>query len=170
VKETGVGPKRAILEIAHRCLKRGEIYLATDMYQRIMQRQPRTPEGQEARGKIIEIAQHHEANGRKYMALSLYEKIAAFPDVQKFAPDNEIIGGGAKRSRENVLSADKARSNHKGERPGIKQEAMKEIPFVDLTETVSIKQNFARLGQVQRRVADHSGTVATLKKLMPDHS
>jgi len=144
--------------------------LATDMYLRIMQRHPRTAESRESRGKMVEIAQQHEASGRKYVALSLYEKIAAFPDVQEFAPDKEIIGRGVKSSREYVLSAEKARSIHKRERRGRKQETMEEIPFVDLTETVNIKQNFVRLGQLQRRVADHSGTVATLRKLTPDHS
>ncbi len=170
MKERGAGTTRAILEIAHRCLERREIYLATDMYQRIMQKYPRTPEGQEARGKIMEIAQHHEANGRKYIALSLYEKVAAFPDAQEFALDEEIIGGVAKRAGENVLSAEKERRSPKGESHGKNQEIMEEIPFIDLTERVDIKQNFERLGQVQRSVADISGTVSNLIKLMHEGS
>lgn len=181
MKEEVHGATRAVLKMAQRCMERGDIYQAADMYQRIMRKHPRTPEAQEARGKIIEIAQRHEANGRRYVALSLYEKVvAAFPDVEEFLNekkklDPEIIRKAGKSFGEKMLSAGmagrkEARKSHKRESPGRNRETIEEIPFVDLTETVNIKQNFVRLGRVQRRVADHSGTVVTLRKLMPDHS
>ncbi len=182
MKEEVHGATRAVLKMAQRCMERGDIYQAADMYQRIMRKHPRTPEAQEARGKVMEIAQQHEANGRRHTALSLYEKAAAFPDVweflnekKKLAPEiMEIIRKAGKSLGEKMLSAGMTGRKRGGaikrESPARNRETIEEIPFVDLTETVNIKQNFVRLGRVQRRVADHSGTVATLRKLMLDHS
>jgi len=180
VKETGPGTTGAVLKMAQRCMERGQIYQAADMYLRIMRKHPRTPEAQEARRRIVEIAQQHEANGRRYVALSLYEKIAAFPDVEEFLSEKkelppEIISKAGKSFGEKMLSAGmpgkkKARRSYKRKTPGTNRETMEEVPFVDLTESVNIKQNFVRLGQLERRVADHSETVAALRKLMPDHS
>ena len=154
-KRRNLSSARHVLELAHRYAQSGKIYQATDMYQRLMQKHPETPEGQEARRRILEIAERHEAGGRRHLALSLYEKVAAFPDAQK------------SRGKDRVSALEKGTIRLAvGKHPEkVAGGVMAEIPFIDLTEDVNMKQNFERLGRVQRSRMDIPRTVKSLKKL-----
>lgn len=72
------GLRLALLELAHRDAQRGEIYLATERYLRLMREHPGTLEGGEARQALLDIAQGYEAEGKRYHALSLYNKVATW--------------------------------------------------------------------------------------------
>lgn len=72
------GLRLALLELAHRHAQRGETYLATERYLRLMREHPGTLEGGEARQALLDIAQGYEAEGKRYHALSLYNKVATW--------------------------------------------------------------------------------------------
>ena len=150
VVETG----RAILEMAHGYARSGLIYQATDLYLRVMRKCP-SQEGQEAKRRLLEIAQQHELSGRRHLALALYEKVAAFPDPQG-------SGGEKRASALDEETIPMARGKRQQEAVG---GDMAEIPFVDLTEDVDMKQNFDRLGRVQRSQIEIPPAVNSLKKL-----
>jgi len=153
--ERNLSSARGILELAHRYAQSGKIYQAADMYQRLMRKYPKSPEGQEARRRILEIAKRHEADGRRRLALSLYEKVEAFPDAQESggkerAPafEEETIRVVVRKTTKEVVGG-----------------VMAEIPFVDLREDVDMEQNFERLGRVQTSRVDIPRTVSSLKEL-----
>lgn len=135
------GIRRALLEAVHRHAQRGETYLAVERYLKLMREHPGTLEGHEARQALLDIAQRYEAEGKRYHALSLYDKVAASLTVPKPRGSNEA----SRRTHETKMA---------------------EIPFVDLTEDVHIAQNFERLGRVHRvRTGILHQTVDALAKL-----
>lgn len=151
---------RAILELAHGCFQRGEIYQATDIYQHLLKRHPDTIEAQQGVQRIFEIAQHHEGSGRRHIALSLYEKVAAFRVAQEIADD-------ARKSVEQVSDEGVRIQQRRRKRDGGDNETTAEIPFVDLTQAIDLKQNFCRLGEIEKKQApDIASMVNSLKQSM----
>lgn len=134
------GGGRPILEMAHRYARRGLIFHATDLYLRLLRRTPHAQEGREARCRIIEIAVQHEAKGRRYLAASLYKQLLAIPAAMESPSEGEAGAEGRPAER-------------------------KWFAFVDLREEIDMKQNFERLGRVQRRRMDILRTVNMLKEL-----
>jgi hypothetical protein len=68
-----------LLEAAHRHAQRGETYLATEVYFKLMHVHPRTVEGEEARQALLDLARRYEEEGKRYHARSIYDKVAAWP-------------------------------------------------------------------------------------------
>lgn len=128
------GLRRALLEAAHRHAQRGEMYLATERYLKLMREHPGTLEGGEARQALLDIAQRYEAEGKRYHALSVYDKVAAWLAAGRPPGSNEA----SRRIHETKGRQEQNRGT------------MTEIPFVDLTEDVHMAQNFERLGRVHR--------------------
>jgi hypothetical protein len=159
-KRRNLSSTRCVLELAHRYAQSGKIYQATDMYQRLMQKHPETPEGQEARSRILEIAERHEAEGRRHLALSLYEKAAAFRSKNNSADEEQSIGLDEETGTEEAM-----RKTHRREARETDYGMMDEIPFVDLTEEVNLGRNFERLGEVKRIHADIHLQVDSLRRL-----
>lgn len=67
-----------LLEAARRHAQRGETYLATEVYFKLMQVHPRTVEREEARQALLDLARRYEAEGKRYHARSIYDKVAAW--------------------------------------------------------------------------------------------
>jgi hypothetical protein len=162
-KKRNLSSASHVLELAHRYAQSGKIYQATDMYQRLMQRHPETPEGQEARRRILEIAERHEAGGRRRLALSLYEKVAAFRSRENSADEEQPIGLDEEAGTKEGMTKARKREDRK-----TNYETMDEIPFVDLTEEVNLRPNFERLGEVKRTHADIHLQVNSLRRLKGD--
>lgn len=140
---------RAILALGHRYRQAGLFYHATDLYLRVLQRSPHTPEGREASHGLLEIARRHEVSGRRYHALSLYAKLALLspPDGAGWAPRDP---------RWEVVQ----------DRPSTRtREPVHAIPFVDLTEQRTMTRNFERLGQGHRKQVDIEPTITALTAL-----
>ncbi|MFQ5853534.1 MAG: hypothetical protein ACE5JU_23495 [Candidatus Binatia bacterium] len=152
MKEVRQATAHAILKLANRCSQRGEIYQATDLYQRLMEKYPRTPEGHEARRGLLKIAKQHEATGRTRLALFLYSKLDAIPGTPESSDEQASVSTEEEIRQdvtEKVSSAD----------------PMPEMPYVDLTEELDFRQNFERLGRVQSRHVDLVQEVNSLKEL-----
>lgn len=162
--------RRILLGRGHYYAQRGETYRATDLYLKVIREQPAAQEAQEAREAIRRIAQKYEAEGKKYSALSLYDKLAALPrESSEDTRENiavqekdtiraivrsyiiEEVWGRVMEDRAREARADRG--------------VMDEVPFVDLREEVNVEHNFERLGHVQRSQMDIPRTVNALRKL-----
>ena len=172
------GMRRALLEVAHRHAQRGQTYLVTERYLKLMQEHPCTAEGEEARQALLDLARRYEAEGKRYHALSLYDKVAARLAATK-PPGNKDESPvsdrrpqreeGKAAAQEAVVVVREEASRRIHEKEGEQEhnpQRMDEIPFVDLTEDVHIAQNFERLGRAHRVRAEmlHQ-TVDSLTKL-----
>lgn len=161
------GMRRALLELAHRHAQRGETYLATERYLKLMREHPGTLEGGEARQALLDIAQRYEAEGKRYHALSVYDKVATW-----------VAAGRPSGRKDESPVSDRRPQREEGKAAAqeavvvVREEASQrihekdEIPFVDLTEEAHMAQNFERLGRVHRvRTENLYRTVDSLAKL-----
>lgn len=146
---------RAIVGLARRYVQQGLIYVATELYKRVMREYAGTPESREAQQGLLEIAHQHEASGRQRLALALYDTLqeSGAKGVDDITDGQETVPGDEGKNRTGLATL------------------MAEAPFVDLMEHVSIIQNFERLGQEHRRAVEITRWVKALKGLsaQPDH-
>lgn len=161
--------RRFLLGRAQHFAQRNEIYRATDLYLKLMREQARTQEAREAREAVLRIAKNYEAEGKRYHALSLYNKLEALPaeepvDVEERVPVwiKEAIRTVVNSYAEEVW---RAVLGERATRIAENQGATDEVPFVDLREEVNMKSNFERLGRVHRGRMDVARIVSSLKKL-----
>lgn len=148
------GMRRALLEMARRHAHSGRTYLAIEWYLRLLRDHPGTVEGHEAGQALLGIAQRYEAEGKRYHALSVYDKVAAWLATRK-VPGSQVGFP--------VLTAGE---HEKGRGYGESRGLMDEIPFVDLSEEAHLVRNFQELGRVHRvRAEILRHTVESLTKL-----
>jgi hypothetical protein len=134
----------ALLELASRCEQNGRVHQAAELYFNLLRQYPATDEAKVAAEKVLGMAHRLEAGGKPRFALSLYMKLAAtFPPTDKHsgAPPADAQMGEAALPQEG------------------------EVPFVDLARPGRVKQNFERLGWVQRSDAEVLQAVSRLRKL-----
>lgn len=154
------GMRRALLEVAHRHAQRGATYLATERYLKLMREHPGTLEGHEAGQALLDLAERYLAEGKRYHALSLYDKVAARLAAAKPPgnKDKSPVSDRRPQREEGKAAAQEAVRIH--------PQRMDEIPFVDLAEDVQMTANFERLGRVHRVRADRlNQAVDSLTKL-----
>jgi hypothetical protein len=128
------------------------MYLATERYLKLMRNHPRTLEGHQAKEALLIIAQTYEAEGKRYHALSIYEKVAAVAALEERIQRAETMGvrdasgavGG--RARQGIQERKGGPERHR--------EMLQETPFVDLSEETHMVRNFERLGRIRRMRAE----------------
>lgn len=148
------GVRRALLEAAQRLAQCGRTYLAIEWYLRLTRDHPCTVEGHEAGQALLGIAQRYEAEGKRYHALSVYDKVAAWMATRREP------GGGA------GLPLLMAAAHEAGRGRGQNRGLIDEIPFVDLTEEAHLVRNFKELGRVHMLCAEMlHREVESLRKL-----
>lgn len=133
-----------------------------ELYFRLLQQYPATLEATEAGQRVLGIAHRLEAGGKRRLALSLYLKLAA----------SSAFGNSERALRSSLEDPKEGGKEQGGQGLGRHVQGrpfgpMGEIPFVDLTGSVSMKRNFERLGSVKRTHAQIPRAVAQLRKLKP---
>jgi hypothetical protein len=136
------GIRRGLFEMARRHVRGGRMYAAIESYLSLLRDHPDTVEGSEAGRALLSIARRYDAEGKRYHASSLYDKMATllgYGQGSDFRP-------GFPRRRSDAPVEDRRRSGHRA--------FGGEIPFVDLTEDVRLVRNFEQLGRVYRIPAE----------------
>jgi hypothetical protein len=146
---------QALLELASRYEQNGRVHQAAELYFDLLRLYPATREALVAVEKVVGMAQRFEAGGKPRLALSLYRKLAAsVSPTEKYSgasPEDAGMGEGALPPGSHGTAGAFGRA--------------REIPFVDLTRPADVKQNFERLGWVQRSDAVIHRAVSELRKL-----
>lgn len=156
VKQDNLHFSHTLLELASRYEQNGRVHQAAELYFNLLRQFPATHEAQLAAEKVLRMAQRWEAGGKPRLALSLYTKLAAF------------FGSRAKHSGASPEDAEKGEGSVRlGSQDAARVFGREgEIPFVDFTCPVKVKQNFERLGWVQRSDAEEvPRVVSRLRKL-----
>lgn len=145
----------ALLELASRCEQNGQVRRAAELYFNLLRQYPATDEAEVAAEKVLGMAHRLEAGGKPRFALSLYMKLAAtFPPADKHS--------GAPPADAQMGEAALPQGSHSTARASGREG---EVPFVDLARPGRVKQNFERLGWVQRSDAEVLQAVSRLRKL-----